>query len=165
MIKRDKGGAISLSFGFIFSVLVIAAIVAVAFYAISFFLNLGKCADISLFVQDLQENVDKAWSSEITKETFVGALPRSIESVCFWDGEGENAGQEFQEIRDFTRMDRYNMFFYPPENACDQAANKIEHVDLSVLGWHCFEVNNGKVEILLEKDSYNPLVVIKKVDR
>lgn len=165
MIKRgrkNKKGAISLSFGFIFSIIMIAAIIAVAFYAISFFLNLGRCADVSLFVRDLQENVDGAWSSEISKETFIVTVPRGIKSICFWDEAGENSGEEFREIKEFLRMDRNNMFFYPPENACDFPATKIDHIDVSELGWYCFPAEKNEVKIRLEKDSDNPLVVVKK---
>ena len=78
-----KRGEIYISFGMIFSVILIIAIIGVSFYAINYFLNLGKCAEISLFYQGFQNEIDEAWSSEIVKTTFVGKLPVEIESVCF----------------------------------------------------------------------------------
>mgnify|MGYP001609437529 CR=1 FL=1 len=42
MKKINKRGQIELSFGMIFSIIIIIALVATAFYAISYFFKLGK---------------------------------------------------------------------------------------------------------------------------
>ena len=160
-----KRGSISLSFGMIFSIIIIIAIIGVAFYAISYFLNLGKCTEISLFYQNFQKEVDKAWSSEITRESFIGNLPGGIKSVCFFDRDATGAigvGEEYEALEDYF-ITRGNMFLYPPEDACNQVSKKAEHVDLSGLGgWHCFEVRDKKVRIPLEKGSFDALVRINK---
>lgn len=150
-----------LSFSMIFSIIIIIAIVGVAFYAIIYFINLGKCTDISLFYQNFQEEVDKAWNSEIVRENFVGNLPSGIESVCFGDLNSEGSGEEYEVLSDFFRT-RANTFLYPPENACEQVHRKIQHIDISELGWHCFEVRSGKVTIPLEKGSFDSLVKVKE---
>jgi len=168
----EKRGAIALSFGMIFSLIVIIAIIGVSFYAINYFLNLGKCTEISLFYRDFQKEVDKAWSSEITRETFIGKLPRKIESVCFLDREVDSAtvigvGEEYEALEDYFRIGG-NTFLYPPEQTCDQTYKTIRHVDLSDLGgwhcfpWHCFPLRDNRVEILLDKGSFDALVRVKR---
>ena len=157
----DKGGTISISFGMIFSIILIIAIIGVSFYAISYFLNLSTCTEISLFYDEFQKEVDRAWNSEITKKTFSSRLPRKIESVCFYDEGAIGTGEEYQSLKDYFRT-RSNMFMYPPEKSCSQESKKVEHVDLSELGWHCFESRNGEITIPLEKGSFDSLVRIKR---
>lgn len=160
---RGKKGSIQISFGVIFSIIIIIAVIGVAFYVINYFLNLSKCTNVSLFYQEFQDEVDEAWNSEITRATFVGKLPGEIESVCFRDGESAGSGEEYEALSDYFRS-RGNMFLYPPEYACKQTSRKVEHVDLSGLpnGWYCFSANNGEVRIPLEKGSFDALVKIKK---
>ena len=57
MKKSDKKGSIELSFGMIFSIIMIIAIVGVATYAIVSFLELGKATELSLFHQKFQETL------------------------------------------------------------------------------------------------------------
>jgi len=160
---REKRGVISISFGMIFSIILIIAIIGVAFYAITYFLNLSKCTEIALFYQGFQEEVDEAWASEITRETFVGKLPGGIEAVCFYDRDAESigSGEEYDALKDYF-ITQGNMFLYPPENACEQVSRKALHIDLSGSGWHCFQVRNNKVDIPLEKGSFDALVKLKR---
>jgi hypothetical protein len=159
---------LQLTFGMIFSIIIIIAIVGVSFYAINYFLNLGKCTEISLFYQDFQKEVDKAWNSEITKETYIGNLPRKIESVCFLDREPEETtvsfgvGEEYEVLEDYFRIGG-NMFIYPPEETCNQVYKTVQHIDVSELdGWHCFPVRENRVEIPIDKGSFDALVKVKK---
>ena len=156
-----KRGSIEISFGFIFSIIVAAAIIGVAFYAITYFLNLGKSSGVALFYQDFQEEIDSAWSSEIVKDRFVGNLPGSIKAVCLKDENSVGSGEEYDALKDYF-ISKGNMFMYPPENAYNQVSRKIQHVDLSEIGWHCFRNRDGKVEIPYEKGSFDALVRIKK---
>ena len=159
----NKRGDISLSFGFIFSIILIAAIVGIAFYAISYFVDLGNCTEISLFYNDFQNSVDDAWASEITKDVFVGTLPSGIESVCIGDVE---QGIDTEEYRELSRYGRFeaNVFLYPPKKACDEAYKKIEHINIEELGFECFQVRDGKVSIGLEKGSFDSLVRITRIE-
>ncbi len=156
-----KRGDISLSFGFIFSVILIAIIAATAFYAIRYFINLSKCTQISLFHKEFQDEVDAVWNSEIASDNFAGNLPGAIKSVCFKDGNFQGSGREYEELKDYFSAGG-NMFLYPPENSCQQASRKAQHVDLSGLNWHCFQVKDGKVAIKLEKNSDDALVRVKR---
>ena len=80
-----KRGQFQISFGMLFSIILIIAFVAVAIYVIMFFLKMKKCSEISLFVKDLQEKIDRAWSSEESDFLFTRSLPSGIKKVCFID--------------------------------------------------------------------------------
>lgn len=153
-----------MSFSMIFSIFLIISIIAIAFYTINYFLDLQRCTETSLFYQDFQDKVDRAWSSEITKQKFTGSLPRGIESVCFGDLNQQGLGEEYDELRKY-RVFEANMFLYPIKKTCDLAYINIQHIDLSQLGgWHCFPTERGKVEIQLEKGNFDALVKIKEVE-
>lgn len=158
--KRGNKGSIDLSFGMIFSIILIAAIIAVGFYTISYFLNLGKCTEVSLFYDDFQKAVNRAWNSEIARDEFSGSLPSGIESVCIG---GLNSGnsiflKEVTELRRF-RSQNANTFLYPVKKACNQAFANIEHIDIED-SFRCFPVVNKKVKIKLDKGSFDALVKI-----
>ena len=160
----EKRGDIELSFGMIFSIILIAVVIAVGIYAINYFVGLGKCSEVGLFYKDLKEEVDRAWNSEITRESFDSRLPSGIASVCF--GSLENGGGKFLE--EYNALRRYrnqegNVFLYPPEKSCDQPVLKVEHIDFSDLGnFECFDVIDGVVKFKLEKESFDNLVKVRR---
>ena len=144
--------------------ILIAAIVGIAFYAIGYFLNLGKCTEVSLFYQNFQEEIDEAWNSEITRDRFSGDLPNGIKAVCFYDRNLglEGRGEEFEALEGYTHIGG-NTFLFPPEKACKQISRTTKHVDFSELGeWYCFPTEKGKVTIPFEKGSFDSLVKIKR---
>src|SRR3989344_725215 len=91
-IKRgSKRGqeVMGMSISTILSIFIIAIIIAVAIYAIVHFLNINKCANVGLFYDSLQSEVNKAWASgryiDVFEKEIVssGALKTSVEFVCF----------------------------------------------------------------------------------
>jgi len=84
-IKRGRKaqGMFGMSFSMIFSIIIIIAIIATAIYAITKFAGLGNCAQIGLFFDDFQDEIDKAWTSGIYSDTFEIDLPAKIEEICF----------------------------------------------------------------------------------
>ena len=78
----EKRGSVQLSFGMIFSIIIIIVTVSIAFYVIAYFLDLRKCTEIGLFYKDFQDKIDDIWKSEFASEEFVGRLPSGIDGVC-----------------------------------------------------------------------------------
>src|SRR3989338_2426588 len=64
LFKMKEKRGLELSFSMIFSIIVIIAIVAVAFYMISYLLKLKNCTELGLFGRDLQDTIDRAWNSD-----------------------------------------------------------------------------------------------------
>ncbi len=104
MIKKSvkKGqGIFGMSFSMIFSIIIIIAIIGVAFYAITYFLNLSRCGQITTFYDDLQDEANQAWVSTNHRKVFEGSVPSGIEYVCFG-----LVSQSVLDSDDRTRRDR-----------------------------------------------------------
>lgn len=155
-----KRGDISLSFGMIFSIILIIAIIGVSFYVISNFLGLKKCSEVGLFFNDFEGKVDKAWSSEITRDTYSGIVASGIKSVCIGNLTLGGSGTEYDAVKKYSRAGA-NVFLYPPEKACDVKYMEFEHLDVKNMRLKCFPVINGKVEIGIEKGASDALVQIR----
>jgi len=141
MIKRVKRGQtiFGLSFGMIFSILIIISIIAVAFYAINNFLEINECAEAGLLFESLQDEIDRAWTSGQYSQTHYEKFPRGITEVCFGDiSEGAVplfTSRDFEFYEAFNDMDPdtgTNVFLYPVEEACggELFANTLEHAQI-----------------------------------
>lgn len=139
-------------FSVIFSIILIAVFIAVAFYFIGIFMDWWGCADSGQFIDDFQLEVDNAWKSQSSDKIFSGSLSSGIEYVCFADLSQSSSGnsiereiyQELKKNADYTA----NLFFYPAKEACIKSTF-IEHIKFSG-NPYCIPVN-GRVEIKLEK--------------
>jgi len=159
-----KRGSFGLSFGMIFSIIIIIAIIGVSFYVINNFLGLQKCAEQSLFYDEFQKQIDIAWNSEITERTYEAKLPGGIDRVCLGDASSGDFNprysEEYQKFNRYFRFDA-NLFLFPPEKACTPEYFKLKHVDLTLLQrFDCFEVDGKNVEFKIEKGSTDALVEI-----
>ena len=163
-----KRGSIEISFGMIFSVIIIIVIIGVAVYAITAFLQIGESAEISLFYQGLEKGVNDAWTSATTNRVVSLSLPKSIEFVCFGSlATGvapDKYRDEMQELKEYSsgfQQQNTNSFLYPPGKAGDFAFKKVNKIDFSSLGtFDCFEVKGGKVRIRLSKGEFDSLVKV-----
>ena len=136
-----------LSFGMIFSIILIIAFVAFAFYAIKIFLNTQKTAKIGAFVENLQNDLNDMWKASIGTQKVIYELPSEVKLICF-----EDKGDI--ELYFYTKNDRSEMM----ENI---AIVKMEHVTIGTSDKRCFSVTNNKVTISLEKKFGEDLVTIK----
>ncbi len=166
----NKRGAIELSFGMIFSIIIMIAIIGVAVYAITTFLNIGKVSQISLFHQRFQDTVNEIWSSSITNKVVTFSLPGTVEFVCFGNLAGNSYNPKYEE--EFNELKRYssgfeqqntNRFLYPPGKAGELAYKKVDKIELSGLtnGFDCFEVRDGSVRIRLQKNEFDSFVKVE----
>tara|TARA_Y100000310_G_scaffold344558_1_gene457965 strand:+ start:3158 stop:3667 length:510 start_codon:yes stop_codon:yes gene_type:complete len=168
----QKRGSIQISFGMIFSIIIIIAIVGTAIYAITSFVGIGKATEMALFHQEFQESVNDVWATSITNKIVKFGLPTGIELVCFGSLESNNINQdysgEFDELRRYSNnLDKQNAnrFIYPIDKAGDFTFSKVEKIDLSELdtGFECFEVRNGELKVRLVKGQNDALVKLKEL--
>lgn len=163
-----KKGVMEISFGMIFSVIIIIAIIGVGVYAITTFLQIGKSTQIGLFHEKFSETVEEIWASAITNRVVSFSISNSIEYVCFGSLESGSGGRyaaQFTKLREHSsgfEQQNTNMFLYPPDKAEDFAYKKAEKVDLSSLGgFDCFSVEDGIVRIRLSKNEFDSLVKVQ----
>ena len=167
-MKRGKNAqsVFGMSFGVIFSIILIVFILVVGFIVIRSIIKNMDCAKIGLFKDDFKAEINSAWNSAGNEYTFTRNIPTSLEYVCFADLSQKQKGefkQAWEEIS-FYGGD-YNLFFYPAEKSCDMASNKIAHLNMEKItenkNPYCIPVKNGKVEIGIEMKSDERLVRVK----
>ena len=146
-----KRGQLSINFGMLFSIILIAVIIAVGFYVIRYFLELRDCGAIGTFYENLQDEVDDAWQREETALDFKIELPSGISHVCVADFSRSLDNSDAKEREIFNELKKTlipgkNVFIEPREKSCGLGAREIKHLDIdkiiAVKNPYCFE--NGE---------------------
>lgn len=158
-----------------FSILLIAVFLFVVFFVVRHFLDVQKCAQVGLFVRDLQDKVDEVWNSQEANTVFESELPIGISNVCFADlkagknlaalndKERQDVAEIYDDLAVYFKYNQANFFFYPWQSACNMAANNIKHVNLAnMTNPYCFSEANSKIRIRLLKGFNDNLVRIGK---
>ncbi|MEN7981903.1 MAG: hypothetical protein ABFQ65_00465 [Nanoarchaeota archaeon] len=168
--RCDKQGQMKLSFGMIFSIILIIIFISFSFFAIKKFLNLGDTAQIAKFANNLQTDIDKAWKGTQSSQEKEYFLPSKISHVCFADYSLYPAGDRgkyriyFSELKQL-HQEHENLFFYPGGSSEGLNSKEIKHLDLAktILRDNPFCVENikGKIKLVIEKQYGEALVTIK----
>ena len=141
---QKKRGQMKMSFGMIFSIVLIIIFIAFAFYAIQKFLEFQDTVKVEQFIENLQNDVDSAWKSSKVSQEKSYSLPRKVGQVCF-----RNEEKNLVMTGDsFGRTDN------------------IEHLNIVEIASErslCFLSEDGKISLILKKDFGENLVTIEKV--
>ena len=159
---KEKKGQIQISFGMIFSIIIIIATVAVAFYVISYFLDMNNCNKIVTCWTSLNAEVDKMWNSDGGQKLVTLELPSGIEKVCFGNFTQMPTPEDkavFLEMEIYGRSGR-NAYLYPPGKACDNAFYSLTHARTDK--FFCVPVKSGKASVRISKTSSEALVKLSK---
>jgi hypothetical protein len=89
-MKKSCKAQVALSFGMIFSIVLIIIFLGFGFYAIKKMLDLQSSVQVEKFLSDLQSDVDKMWKSVQGSQSVTYSLPTKITSICFQEDEFEN---------------------------------------------------------------------------
>ncbi|MFZ1970906.1 MAG: hypothetical protein WAU65_01870 [Candidatus Nanoarchaeia archaeon] len=141
---RNKRGQIQLSFGMIFSIVLIIVFIGFAFFVIQKFLGLQDSVKISQFSDNLQKDVNVVWNSDQSSQTKSYSLPSSIKEVCFVNTNGDD-----------VVLNGANGYSAPGGN--------IENLNISAItssSNSCFPVVNGNVNLILQKNFGDTLVTV-----
>jgi hypothetical protein len=165
MIKQKRGEVFGMSFGMIFSIILIVFFIATAFIGIKYFLSYQCTLQGNLLVKDLQGDIDKAWNSEKTILTFNSSMPScfDVDYICFIDFSKDPISASNIEINiyDNIKHSSYSadkiLYFYN-EDSMVVKSSTIKHLDLSKKNPVCFRVINDKVSIKIQKLEGNALV-------
>lgn len=158
----EKRGQIQLSFGMIFSIIIIIATVAIGFYVITYFLNLSSCTKVGIFWNSLNEEIDKAWNSDIAQKVFEKEVPSGITYLClgnFSQMPFEADKKMFDELKGYESSGR-NAYLYPPGKACDAAFYNLRHAKTD--RFFCIPVRSGTLSVKISKTSLDALVKLSK---
>jgi hypothetical protein len=154
--------SIGMSFEMIFSIFLIIIFFIIAFIAISYFLDIGKTADVGIFYDDLQKAVEEARSGQSSESTFQINLPSEITKVCFANLSASNVVYT-QETKPIELYDirKANVFLIPPQAAQNMEYKWIEGVNITKItktqNPYCVEAD---AKLTLKKDFFERLVSI-----
>jgi len=160
--RKNKSAQMKLSFGMIFSIILIIAFLAVGFYAIKAFLNFKDDTLIVDFKLDLERDVDTAWRGNQYDKVHEYILPSKVDEVCLVREEPNlEMGEEFE--RYYT--DDGNLYFFPLDKNAKFQGAKIDHVTKSFgmagsLENRCFENENNRIKIRIKKDYGSNVVTL-----
>lgn len=164
-MKRGCKGQMQLSFGMIFSIILIVIFISFAFYAIQKFLDMQRVAQVGQFVDKLQADVDKLWTGSQGSQEVEYVLPTKIQYVCFID-----YSSNIRTNKDFaTKLrqvyENQNIVFHPYDFGTLDSM-EIKHINIQKItegeNPFCFENKKGKVKITLQKDFDEALVLISE---
>ena len=160
--KKSFKGQIDISFGMIFSIILIAIFLAVAIFAIKAFLDSKKSINEGIIIRDLQTEVDRIWRSSQgeTNYKFERKINEKITYVCFYDRDKAITGG-FQDIgKELKRIASpdANFYFYP-YRASNLESAQIKNVNMVMsMNPYCIPTEGGFIEIRLSKDVGESLV-------
>lgn len=156
-----------ISFGMIFSIILIVIFIAVAFYGISKFLDYQKRIQIGQFVNYFQEDVKKMNSPGSISQDY--SLPNAIEYICFADVLKKSSGDYAEFYNEFKLSSSggdKNMFFYPKKAAEGYNSIKLENINLenitNIENPYCIKNEKGQVKINIKMNLGENLVTITK---
>ncbi|MEM4270662.1 MAG: hypothetical protein QXO70_01045 [Candidatus Pacearchaeota archaeon] len=165
MKEKNKKGGMEISFGMIFSIILIIAFIAVAFYVIKIFLNIKTCGLVGRFYQEFQASIDTAFRSPETSQVFSASLPSSVEYVCFFDVNKDAKGPR-RDIYDKIASVNKNLVLWPKVKCSGLIGYDIKHVDISQLTTNenpwCVKTEKSKINLKIEKGIYDKSVKILK---
>ena len=164
-----KKGQMQMSFGMIFSIILIIFFLAFAFFGIRTFLSIQDTAKTTKFLNDLQSDVETAWKSAQVSQEKEYFLPGKQSHVCFVDFSSAERGPQRQLYDELKRAyyGSENLVFYPLD--FDEAGSAtIRYIDLSEVTLNenpfCIENVDGSVKLRLTKGISDALVMIERAD-
>ena len=163
-----KKGQMKLSFGMIFSIILIIVFVAFAFFGIKKFLDIQDSAKIGKFVDELQNDVNKIWKGSLGSQQEEYILPSKVEKVCFVDYSTSSIGKNAELYSKLKQVfyEFENMIFYPVGSGAGLDAKNIKNIDISTTTGSenplCINNVKGKVKLTIKMSHGESLVTITR---
>lgn len=141
---HSKKAQLKISFGMIFSIILIISFLAFGFFAIQKFLGMQDNIVMKKFVDNFQEDIDKMWKSTQGSKEVKYSVSRDVTSVCF----------EYSPY--------YNVLIYSGERFEDYTFAQID-IEKTLDGKTsiCAKVKEGKINFYLSKQFDEEYVTIK----
>ena len=142
--------------------------IAFSVFAIQKFLELQEIAQVSIFADNLQADIDKMWRGSQGSAQKEYVLPKAVIYICFTDYSSVKKGEYGNLYDDLlqTYFERENFFFSPVGSAQGLDSKEIKHLDLEKITENknpfCIENINGKVKLIIKKNFGEALVTIGK---
>jgi hypothetical protein len=146
-MKTVKKAQLQISFGMIFSIILIIFFLAFAGYAIYKFVYISNTGKVGEFVSGLNTDVEDMWKLNKGSQIFSYGLPSGIEQFCI--------------------NDKSEIYFLPLGSGEGFDYTEIKHLNIGSIVTEtdfCVKKKNGEVELLIKKDYGETLVMISAVE-
>lgn len=177
ILNKKRGGklfqnkksqqTLGLSFSVIFSILLIVFFILIAFIAINAFLKTKDCAQIGIFINNFETEINKAWDSQKDSFEFRERIPSKLDYVCFANlskrikGEWDYVGEKIS----IYKGAQATLFFYPPGKACEIPYKNVRHLNIEGVtdsdNPYCIKIEDGVAKIRIEKGFNDALVSVR----
>lgn len=157
-----------MSFGMIFSIILIVLFLAFAIYGIMKLLDFQKSVQFGQFTNNLQDDINKMWGGTQGSVEKTYNLPEQSDYVCFFDVNSQAIGAKSSYAKDFELVSsgENNFYFYPVGSAQGQDSKIIQHIDTQKITMNenpfCIPNVDGKVKMTIKMDLGDSLVTITR---
>lgn len=160
-----KRGQLELSFGMIFTIILIAVFIGFAIYVILTFLNFSDKVKIEQFEEELQKDIDDIWKSPQGNKEVSYSLPKQIERVCFFDKSSPARGKDSSLHNLFIMLSlKENLMFYPEASGEGDNGITLQHIDIAKItkanNPYCVN-NTGKINFKISMNYGEGLVNVE----
>lgn len=140
----SKRSQMELSFGMIFSIILIIVFIFFAFYGIKKFLGMQELTQIKAFVNDFQNDVERMQKSFDGTQEKSYVVPKKIERICFVNKTQDLRllGVRYSDVVNIKGVNIEKMLVNQEE--------------------YCIDNTDGKIKLILEIKYGENLVTIKK---
>ena len=163
--KSSRKAQFQISFGIIFSIILIIAFIAVSFYVIKIFLGFRTCGEIGRFYQELQSSIENAKRSPETSQVFSAAMPSSVEYACIADLSKSARGQKSGLYEEISLVNK-NLALYPKTKCSGLGGIDLIGIDIANITLNenpfCVKTEKGKISLKIEKALYERLVKVSR---
>lgn len=154
-------GQMQISFGVIFSIIIIIATLSVAGYVMVKVWNVQNNVNCALFYTSLQNKIDSAWGSDGSSSyIFKENLPTSVDKICFGSVNQTVLNKSDEPIKkdlsDYSTS-KINFFLYP-KDGCGDSEFKYTLKHVSTTGFFCINVVKGQGSVKITKNRFDTLV-------
>jgi len=162
--KRAES-SVGMSFGVIFSIILMIVFIVFAFIAINYFLNMSKVTTTNLFYENLQNEVNRVYASPSSEKEFSFELPPKVEMICFFDFKKPATieVEKYKEVEmyDFTGE---NLFLFPQRAMPSLNKKIIENINVSqsTIDENPFCIRNPSTIKLVKELIGSKTVIIKR---
>ena len=162
--KRAES-SVGMSFGVIFSIILMIVFIVFAFIAINYFLNMSKVTTTNLFYENLQNEINRVYASPSSEKEFSFELPPKVEMICFFDFKKPATieVEKYKEVEmyDFTGE---NLFLFPQRAMPSLNKKIIENINVSqtTIDENPFCIRNPSTIKLIKELIGSKTVIIKR---
>ena len=153
----NKRGQIHLSFGMIFSIILIVVFLVLAFFVIKRFLGLQQDVIYRNFIENFQSDVESVYKSTSASSQVNYSMPNKVDRVCFV----KNCKSDFRcnDIEDNLVFEGEKQF----ESAFINYIDLDKTIGDSINKEFCVNVINKKLRLGITKDYQEALVTINPI--